>query len=88
MNLLHFPATDTLTPKQVLQSAMRFADNDNLQDVLIVGYDGDGELLIRSSRMDRKDAVWLAEQLQLHALGCEGQAADMSFQCPCVAPIL
>jgi hypothetical protein len=66
--VLAFPATDTMTPKQALQSAMVFADNDNLQDVLIVGYDGDGYLMIRSSRMDRKDALWLAEQLRLYAL--------------------
>jgi hypothetical protein len=66
--VLPFPATDTMTPKQALQSAMVFADNDNLQDVLIVGYDGDSELMIRSSRMDRKDALWLAEQLRLYAL--------------------
>lgn len=66
--VLPFPATDTMTPKQALQSAMAFADNDNLQDVLILGYDGDGELLIRSSRMDRKDALWMAEQLRLYAI--------------------
>lgn len=58
-----------MTPQQALLSALEFANNDNLQDVLIVGYDGAGELLVRSSRMDRKDALWLAEQLRLHALG-------------------
>ena len=42
------PATTTFTPKQALLSAMDFVDNDNLQDVLIVGYDGDGELVVRS----------------------------------------
>ena len=66
--VLPFPATDTMTPKQALQSAMAFADNDDLQDVLIVGYNSDGELLIRSSRMDRKDALWMAEQLRLYAI--------------------
>ncbi len=50
-------------------SAMEFVENDNLQDVLIVGYDGDGELVIRSSRMDRKDALWLSEKLRSYALG-------------------
>lgn len=68
-NILSFPATTTMTPQQALLSALEFANNDNLQDVLIVGYDGAGELLVRSSRMDRKDALWLAEQLRLHALG-------------------
>ena len=36
------PASTTFTQKQALLSAMEFADSDNLQDVLIVGYDGDG----------------------------------------------
>ena len=68
-NVLAFPATTTMTPQQALLSALDFANNDNLQDVLVVGYDGDGELIVRSSRMDRKDALWLSEQLRLYALG-------------------
>lgn len=65
------PATTTFTPKQALLSAMDFVDNDNLQDVLIVGYDGEGELIVRSSRMDRKDALWLAELLRNWAINGE-----------------
>lgn len=65
------PASTTFTPKQALLSAMEFVENDNLQDVLIVGYDGDGELVIRSSRMDRKDALWLSELLRNWALNAE-----------------
>ena len=68
-NVLAFPATTTMTPQQALLSALEFANNDDLQDVLVVGYDGDGELIIRSSRMDCKDALWLSEQLRLYALG-------------------
>lgn len=67
-NILNFPASDTMTPEQALISALEFAKNDNLKDVLIVGYDGDGCLLVRSSRMDRKDALWLSEQLRCYAL--------------------
>ena len=62
------PASTTFTPKQALISAMEFSDADNLQDVLIVGYDGEGHLMVRSSRMDRKDALWLAEMLRDWAL--------------------
>ncbi len=68
-NVIAFPATDTMTPEQALLSAIEFAKNDNMQDVLVVGYDGDGELIVRSSRMDRKDALWLAEQLRKYAIG-------------------
>jgi hypothetical protein len=62
------PATTTFTPRQALLSAMEFVEDDNLQDVLIVGYDGIGELVVRSSRMDRKDALWLSEMLRDWAL--------------------
>lgn len=69
-NIISFPATDTFTPEQALFSALEFAKNNNLKEVLIVGYDGDNELLVRSSRMERKDALWLAEQLRNYAT-CE-----------------
>ena len=71
-NILNFPPSTTMTPKQALESVLVFADNDNLQDVLIVGYDGDGDLVVRSSRMNRKDALWMAEQLKLYALNTDG----------------
>lgn len=67
--VIAFPATTTMTPRQALLSALEFANNDNLTDVLVVGYDGDGCLVVRSSRMDRRDALWMAEQLKKHALG-------------------
>ena len=62
------PASTTFTPEQALLSAMEFVNHDNLNDILIVGYDRDGLLLVRSSRMDRKDALWLAEMLRDWAL--------------------
>lgn len=70
-NVLAFPASTSMTPMQALLSALEFANNDNMQDVLIIGYDGEGQLLVRSSRMDRKDALWLAEQLRDYALNPE-----------------
>lgn len=61
------PASTTLTPEQALASAAM----TELTDVLIVGYDLDGDLYVRSSRMDRKDALWMAEMLKRWALGEE-----------------
>jgi hypothetical protein len=29
------------------------------EDVIVLGYDKDGELILRSSRMTNKDALWL-----------------------------
>ena len=59
-----------MTPQQALLSALEFANNDNMQDVIVVGYDANGGLIVRSSRMDRKEALWLSEQLRKHVL-CE-----------------
>ena len=68
-NVRELPASTTMTPKQALLSALGFAENDNLTEVVIVGYDKDGDLLVRSSRMNRESALWLAEMLRQHALG-------------------
>lgn len=62
--VLRFPATTTMTVEQALASA----EAANLRDVLICGYDEDGDFIVRSSRMDRKDALWLAEMMKRHAL--------------------
>ena len=68
--ILEFPATTTARPEQALAGALAHAKAGRLQDVLIVGYDSNGELYVRSSRMNRQDALWLAEQLRKYAL-CE-----------------
>lgn len=77
-NVLAFPATTTMTPEQALHSALKFSKDTGLQDVLIVGYDVDGDLFVRSSRMDRKDALWMAEQLRLYALYTPVEEGDES----------
>ena len=68
-NISEMPASCTFTPKQALLSALGFAENDNLKEVIIVGYDSDGDLIVRSSRMNRQDALWLTEMLKQHVLG-------------------
>lgn len=68
-NVISLPPTDTMTPEQALLSALDLARADDLQDVLIIGHDKSDHLIIRSSRMDCKDGLWLAEQARLHVLG-------------------
>lgn len=63
--VLQMPASPYMTPEQALDSAKGLS----LTDVLIVGYDTDGDLVIRSSRMGRADALWLAEKMKAWALG-------------------
>lgn len=70
--ITHLPGTDTFTPAQALHSALAFTEagaEDELKEVCIVGQTADGDFLIRSSRMSVRDALWLAEQLRMYALG-------------------
>ena len=63
-NVFSLPATTTFTVEQALESARSL----DMADVLVIGYDRDGDLVIRSSRMDRKDALWLCEMARAWAL--------------------
>ena len=62
------PAAVTFTPELALKSMLNFSERNDLTDVVCIGYDSNGELIIRSSKMDRKDALWMAEQLKMWAL--------------------
>jgi hypothetical protein len=53
-----------MTVEQALESA-KLAE---LTEVLIVGYFDDGTLCIRSSKMTRRDALWMAEHAKDWAL--------------------
>lgn len=61
-NVVALPATSTMTVEQALASARQL----EMQHCLIVGYDQQGDLAVRSSRMSRQDALWLMEQLKHH----------------------
>ncbi len=58
------PASTAFTVDQALASAM----SAGLDEVLIIGHDGDGAFFVRSSRMTTKDAFYLAEKLRNYAL--------------------
>lgn len=65
MSTVHnFPVSDTMTPELAIESAKAVG----YTEVLIVGYDADGALVFRSSRMSRKDALWLCEKMKAWAL--------------------
>lgn len=61
------PATVTFTVEQALHSALQL----NMKDVLIIGYDQNNELVIRSSRIDRKTALWLVRDAEDYVRGVE-----------------
>jgi hypothetical protein len=63
-NIVSMPATTTMTAEMALKSALDL----DLTDVLIAGYDQDGALVVRSSRLLCSDALWLAEKMREYAL--------------------
>lgn len=56
--VFRLPATTTYTVEQALHSAL----NEDLSDVLIMGYNQDGSLFIRSGRMTCAEAAFLAQK--------------------------
>lgn len=67
MSVSKFPNSTTLTVEQALKSAL--GDADRLDEVLIVGtFKDDDSLFVVSSRLNRAQALWLAEMAKLHAL--------------------
>lgn len=61
-NLIRLPPTTSMTAEQALASAMTDAKSGHLVDVLIIGYDEDGDLFIRSSRLTCAQAFFLASK--------------------------
>lgn len=58
------------TVKEALAVAERVVEDENqeITDILIIGYDADGELLSISSNMLNKDTLWLLEKLKQRIL--------------------
>lgn len=57
-DVLRFPPSSTLTVDQALDSAKQRGP----KDVVVVGVTEDGDLITRSSRMTRAEALWIIEQ--------------------------
>lgn len=63
-SVFRLPASTSLNVEQTLNSALQL----DLQDVLVIGYDQDGALVVRSSRMTCAEATFLAEKARMWAL--------------------
>lgn len=62
--VVYLGASTHHTVDQALSSALHFErDGVGYEDVMIVGYDKDGELSVRSSHISREWALWLAHEL-------------------------
>ena len=56
--VIELPASVNYTAAQALHSALKA----NLTDVLVLGYDEDGDLFVRSSKMTRAEGLFMAEK--------------------------
>jgi hypothetical protein len=63
-NVIGMPASTNFKPEQALHSALSL----DLTDVLVVGYDQDGCLAVRSSHMSRAEAIFLLEKAKEWAM--------------------
>lgn len=66
-DLVQLNPHSNMTVQECLEFSARNAAD--FQDVIVVGYDHDGDLLVRSSNMSRKDAVWALMAAIDHARG-------------------
>ena len=65
---LHTGST-SLTVKQAIENARTYHANEPMRDVIIIGWDADGDLFISSSAMTRAEALFLADVGCRHARG-------------------
>lgn len=56
-NVYQLDPHTNMSVRDALGYALRNAGD--LSDVIIVAYDGDGELYVWSSHIDRRDALWM-----------------------------
>lgn len=61
-NVIRLPPSSTMTPVQALESALVDAEQDFIQDVMIIGYDHRGDLFVRSSKLTCAEALFLANK--------------------------
>lgn len=55
--------------RMTVNEALEYVRREGLTDVMIIGYDHDGDLMIRSSRMSRETANWMIDRAKLHVMG-------------------
>lgn len=63
-NVIALPASTNFTPEQALLSALEFCRADNLTDVIVLGYDADGDLIIRSSKLTRAEGLFMVKKAE------------------------
>ena len=63
-NVISLPVSTNYTAEQALQSALQM----ELTDVMIIGYDFEGCLFVRSSKMTKAEGLFMAEKAKHWAM--------------------
>ena len=58
--VIELPASTSYTAEQALQSALQL----NLQDVMIIGYNNAGDLVVRSSKLTRAEGLFMIKKAE------------------------
>ena len=58
--ITELPASVHYTPEQALATALRAG----LTDVIVLGYDEDGDLFVRSSKMTRAEGLFMVKKAE------------------------
>lgn len=67
MSVAKLPASNNMTVEQALNSAL--LDADELKEVMIIGTKTNGEHYRRSSKIFKRDVLWLLKEAELDLLG-------------------
>jgi len=52
-----------------VDEALALVGREKFKDILIIGHDQNGGILIRSSGLTNRDTLWLIEQAKRHVFG-------------------
>ena len=69
-NTVHiFPPKDEMTVSEVMAHCSNEAATGLMEEVMVIALTADGQLIMRTSDMDRKTASWLCDMAKLNAQG-------------------
>ncbi len=63
-NVIALPASVNYTAEQALLSALDFCRDCGLTDVIVLGYDTDGDLYVRSSKLTRAEGLFMTKKAE------------------------
>lgn len=58
--VIHLQASTNYTPELALQQALKY----DLTDVMIIGYDASGDLVVLSSKMTRAEGLFMVKKAE------------------------